>query len=65
MLFILLAALALAFSVTNFIPPAQAWVIFGTTTYVPDMPPGNEWLNLYDDFYCIYEERDCTIVHAF
>ncbi len=62
-LYVLFAIVALAFTVSNFVPPAEAWVIYGTVTEVPGgLPPGNEWLHLYGDFYCIGMRSNCCVI---
>ncbi len=68
-LFILFAVFALAITVTNFVAPAQASdiVIFGTMTYSPQSHghPVNQFFHLYDDWFCLYEESNCSVVTAY
>jgi hypothetical protein len=65
-LFVLLAVIGIIFSIANFTCPASAssgWEIHATTTYVPGgLPPGNEWLHLYGNFYCIYDPCNCSVI---
>lgn len=65
-LFVLFALCALAFTVSNFVPPAQASdiVIFGTVTYSPQSAghPVNQFFHLYDGYYCLNEESNCSVV---
>ncbi len=64
-LFVLFAVALLVFSVSNFVPPAHAsgWVIYGTMTICIPPEPQNEWLHLYGDWYCKYQESNCSVVH--
>ncbi len=67
-IFILLTVFALAFTVSNFVPPAQADItIFGTTTWSPESHghPVNQFFFLYDNWFCLYEESNCSVVTVY
>lgn len=67
-LFVIVAALALSFTVSNFVPLAQAdIVIYGTVTWAPWLHenPLNQFFHLYDDYYCLYEESTCSVVTVY
>lgn len=68
-LLILFAVMALAFTFSNFVAPAQAApiVIYGTVTYAPWLNgnPVNQFFHLYDDYYCINTEANCSVVTQF
>lgn len=66
-LFVIFALFALAFSVSNFVAPANAAdpiVVYGTVTFAPQLAanPFNQIFHLYGDYYCINEESNCSTV---
>jgi len=66
-LLVLVAALALTLTVSNLVPLAQAdIVIFGTVTWSPQShgDPLNQFFFLYDNWFCLYEESNCSVVTA-
>lgn len=67
-IFILFTLFALAFTVSNFVPLAQAdIVIYGTVTWAPwlNENPMNQVFHLYGDFYCINDPSTCSVVTVY
>jgi hypothetical protein len=67
-LFVLVALFALAFTVSNFVPLAQADIdIYGTVTYSPGSHghPLNQFFHLYGDYFCLNDPANCSVVTVY